>query len=131
MTKILIDKETVKLALSLAESIGQNASSYWTEADIPTIKKLAETLRQALEQSTEQEQGCDYCTNALYAGTKCKNCGRVTEQEPVAYRYTDINEPDFGFWFEEEPSDVSYLKCEPLYTFPPQRQSVDNESDNG
>lgn len=25
-------------------------------------------------------QGCEYCNHALYAGTKCKNCGRVTEQ---------------------------------------------------
>ena len=39
--------------------------------------------------------------------------------EPVAYRYMDITEPDLGFWFDEEPSDLSYLKCEPLYTHPP------------
>jgi hypothetical protein len=31
---------------------------------------------------------CDYCTNPLYVGTKCKNCGRepAPVQEPVATR---------------------------------------------
>lgn len=28
---------------------------------------------------------CDYCTNPLYVGTKCKNCGReAAQQEPLA-----------------------------------------------
>jgi len=26
--------------------------------------------------------GCDYCTSPLYAGTKCKSCGRVNEPAP-------------------------------------------------
>lgn len=26
---------------------------------------------------------CEYCNNALYAGIKCKNCGRVTEQAAI------------------------------------------------
>lgn len=26
---------------------------------------------------------CDHCNHAMYAGTKCKNCGRVTEQAAI------------------------------------------------
>ena len=33
-----------------------------------------------------EKQGCDFCNHSLYAGTKCKNCGDETEQEPVAWR---------------------------------------------
>lgn len=68
--------EKMKLALSLAESIGQNASSYWTEADIPTIKKLAVTLRQAIDQAqpmiTKNEKGLTLHVgwDDLPAGTK-------------------------------------------------------------
>lgn len=39
-------------------------------------------------------EGCDYCNNPLYAGTVCKNCGRLAEQpaqqEPVAWRNAAI-----------------------------------------
>lgn len=31
--------------------------------------------------STENtQQGCDYCNHPQYAGLKCPECGRVTEQ---------------------------------------------------
>ena len=36
---------------------------------------------------------CDYCTNPLYVGTKCKNCGREpapVQQEPVAWEQYGI-----------------------------------------
>lgn len=26
-----------------------------------------------------QEKGCEYCNHPQYAGTQCKNCGRVTQ----------------------------------------------------
>jgi hypothetical protein len=38
-------------------------------------------------------QGCDFCNHPLYAGTKCKNCGRETEtvqeRKPFAYANPD------------------------------------------
>lgn len=30
--------------------------------------------------TNEQPAGCTLCNHPLYAGMKCKNCGRVTEQ---------------------------------------------------
>ena len=29
-------------------------------------------------------QGCTHCSHPLYAGTKCKNCGRVTDNDDTA-----------------------------------------------
>jgi len=45
--------------------------------------KAITAIKQALAAPV---QGCDFCNHPLYAGTKCKNCGRETEtvQEPVA-----------------------------------------------
>lgn len=45
-------------------------------------------LRAALAQQQANPPGCDHCNHPLYAATKCRVCGRVTEQaepvEPVA-----------------------------------------------
>ena len=38
-------------------------------------------LREAIAE--QPAQGCDHCNHSLYAGTKCKNCGRVTEQAAI------------------------------------------------
>jgi hypothetical protein len=38
---------------------------------------------------------CDYCTNPLYVGTKCKNCGR--EPAPVPLTNTEFGEQ----WFKQ------------------------------
>jgi len=41
-------------------------------------------------------QGCDFCSHSLYAGTRCKHCGRETAaqpapvQEPVAWKNAAI-----------------------------------------
>ena len=42
---------------------------------------VRDALREALAE--QPAQGCDHCNHALYAGTKCKNCGRVTEQAAI------------------------------------------------
>ena len=45
-------------------------------------------LEAALAQQQANPPGCDHCNHPLYAATKCRVCGRVTEQaepvEPVA-----------------------------------------------
>lgn len=37
-----------------------------------------------------QQAGCDYCTHPLYAGTKCQNCGRESQQ---AAEVTELENP--------------------------------------
>jgi hypothetical protein len=66
---------------------------------------------------------CDYCTNPLYVGTKCKNCGRepAPVQEPVAWMHTAGHiqgrnpnwEPVIADGYTQERSWT------PLYTTPP------------
>ena len=72
--------------------------------------KTITALRAALEQPA---QGCDYCNHPQYAGIKCKNCGRMTEQpaqdQPVGY--FSVN--DYGRWEENEGT-----YGEPLYDRP-------------
>ena len=46
-------------------------------------KALAAEMRAALAQQANPP-GCDHCNHPLYAATKCRVCGRVTEQaEPT------------------------------------------------
>jgi hypothetical protein len=42
-------------------------------------------LRAALEQPEQEVKGCDHCRHPLYAAIKCRVCGLVTKQEPVAW----------------------------------------------
>ena len=42
-------------------------------------KALAAEMRAALAQQAEPP-GCDHCNHPLYAATRCRVCGRVTEQ---------------------------------------------------
>ena len=42
-------------------------------------------LKAVLEQTEQEVKGCDHCNHPLYAAIKCRVCGRVTEQEPVAW----------------------------------------------
>ena len=47
-------------------------------ADTDTANDAATALRAALAQQAKP-QGCDHCNHPLYAATKCRVCGRVTE----------------------------------------------------
>ena len=88
-------------------------------------------------------QGCEFCSHPLYAGTKCKNCGREQsaqqepkigcvnhdcdkckaqqQQEPVAYRcWNNPKNADGTFdslriWVSLKPEGYGN---EPLYTSP-------------
>lgn len=98
----------------------------------------------ALLKADQPAQGCDHCNHALYAGTKCKNCGRVTEQaaikrdltpeqlaqqEPVAwmydqakYRENDLRGRQWAFncFSQNKPwVDDMVRNLTPLYTSPP------------
>ena len=45
------------------------------------MSEACESLREALAE--QPAKGCDHCNHPLYVGTKCKNCGRVTEQAAI------------------------------------------------
>lgn len=38
--------------------------------------------RTPLAEAAQEPQGCDHCNHWLYAGIKCRMCGRVTEAAP-------------------------------------------------
>ena len=77
MTTITLPRATVEQALHVAENAGYPLA-------------LIKALRAALAQQQAEPPGCDHCNHPLYAATKCRVCGRVTEQaepvEPVAHR---------------------------------------------
>lgn len=41
----------------------------------------------------------------------------MEQQEPVAFRISDPNDPEIGFWFGEDPAS-DWLVSEPLYAYP-------------
>lgn len=174
MTKILIDKETLSLALE-ALNTPRPEDSYpplW-RAYKATIDSAITALRQALEQSTEQEPDFKKAylvwqektewvqeTAQLHelgmhrADVLRQRIEQSTEQEPVAaiqllnrlernwHRMGELWERCQGKgWPTAESDEFTELRDDKapanrkalldLYTSPPQRQSVDNESDNG
>ena len=72
MTTITLPRAVVEQALGALESV------YGDSCD------ALHALRAALAQQQAKPQGCDHCRHPLYAATRCRVCGRVTEQaEPV------------------------------------------------
>ena len=66
MTTITIDRATVEQALHVAENAGYPLA-------------LIKALKAALAQEQPNPPGCDHCNHPLYAATRCRVCGRVTE----------------------------------------------------
>ena len=66
MTTITIDRATVEQALHVAENAGYPLA-------------LIKALRAALAQQQANPPGCEHCNHPLYAATRCRVCGRVTE----------------------------------------------------
>ena len=115
MTTITIDRATVEQALGALESV------YGDSCD------ALHALRAALAQQQANPPGCDHCNHPLYAATKCRVCGRVTEQaepvEPVAWYYERDTDKGLSFAPDRDP-----YKCwQPLHTAPPQRKPLTEE----
>lgn len=72
MTTIQIDRAAFEAHMDAT------APAYWRTTE---HGRDAWRIWQAALQSQQAaaEPGCDYCNNPLFAGTKCKNCGRVKE----------------------------------------------------
>jgi hypothetical protein len=55
------------------------------KANRPERWQAIDALRAALAQQEQEVKGCDHCNHPLYAAIKCRVCGRVTKEEPVAW----------------------------------------------
>ena len=92
MTTITIDRALLEQTLQALNSIdvgyrSPNGNPLEVSFDEEKCEAAITALRAALAQQAKP-QGCDHCNHPLYAATKCRVCGRVTEQaepvEPVA-----------------------------------------------
>lgn len=73
-------------------------------------------------------QGCEFCSHPLYAGTKCKNCGRerpAQQQEAVAWVVEDQNGERLE-WADDAHIGWGWKKL-PLYTSPPASKPLTDE----
>lgn len=59
--------EALKLALDWYDSGNENPDDF------------ANMIKQVIALAQQPAQGCDYCNHPQYAGTKCKNCGRLAQ----------------------------------------------------
>lgn len=57
---------------------------------------------------------------ALKEALAAHEAEQAEEVQPVAYRISDPDEPEIGYWFGEEDITEHGYKCEPLYTRPAQ-----------
>jgi hypothetical protein len=117
------EQKALELALDFVEDVYLGEWRGPTERQeevITAIKKALVVDNQQLTTEAQQsnEQGCKHCNHPLYCGTKCKNCGKQSNEqvEPVAW-VQDVEfeqSPEFAFsWVETRLHNV------PLYTHPP------------
>ena len=124
--------EALKLALDWYDSGNENPDDF------------ANMIKQVIALAQQPAQGCDYCNNPQYAGTKCKNCGReqpAQQQEPVAWmkdcadfweHYTYISEASQENYKAEAQMWVEKLRTSPQPSKPlPFNKEDLAELDNG
>ena len=134
--------EALKLALEALEYIDRqdNDRDFLRPEECCDLDDAITAIREALA-----EQGCEFCSHPLYAGTKCKNCGReqpaqqdmpkigcvnhdcdqckAQQQEPYG-QVTVVRRPGCvdQHWFYRWP-EPPYLdnaaECHTVYTSPP------------
>ena len=76
MTTITIDRATVEQALEALEAFMEDSPRPY---DAMRGQAAIIALRAALAQEQPNPPGCDHCNHPLYAATRCRVCGRVTE----------------------------------------------------
>ena len=128
MTTITLPRAVVEQALQALENAEDHlAKPYSTDAS-----KAITALKAALAQEQPNPPGCDHCNHPLYAATKCRVCGRVTEQaepvEPVAKVELMTTGGNAGLATRiVEIDDHLRERLRPgqlLYTAPPQRKPL-------
>ena len=73
MTTITLSRAVVEQAL---EALDREIDTRRCKAS--TLRAMI-ALRAALAQQHPNLPGCDHCNHPLYAATRCRVCGRVTE----------------------------------------------------
>ena len=89
MTTITLPRAIVKQALEALESgdwyinqleqIVYSADDAGTHEERAKVQAAITALRAALAQQQANPPGCEHCNHPLYAATRCRVCGRVTE----------------------------------------------------
>ena len=77
MTTITIDRAVVEHALEALEAMQSYAAA--ERKGLRICDEAIPALRAALAQEQPNPLGCDHCNHPLYAATRCRVCGRVTE----------------------------------------------------
>ena len=126
MTTITLPRATVEQALEALEYAQQ-------DRECPSTTRQAITaLRAALAQEQPNPPGCDHCNHPLYAATKCRVCGRVTEQaepvEPVAWMCPEDPERETAFNWKAGHCENCGKQRIPLYTAPTPRKPLTEEA---
>jgi hypothetical protein len=76
--------EALKDCVKALDALHAPGDSIYTRAsDLADRAEIA--LRAVLAQPEQEVKGCDHCNHPLFAAIKCRVCGLVTEQEPVAW----------------------------------------------
>ena len=93
MTTITLPRAVVEQALHVAENSGyplalikalraalaQQAEPTWVCPDSAEHRYAKPGHCEDCGKTLVQEQGCEHCNHPLYAATRCRVCGRVTE----------------------------------------------------
>ena len=81
------------------------------------ITAIKEVLAQQNPQGVSNEQGCEHCSHSLYCGTKCKNCGKQSNEQVEPMAWIEYHKGGDNLNWEEV--NHPYAKATPLYTHPP------------
>lgn len=133
--KCIVHRSVIKEAL--AQPDYEKAYIAWqekTEWVQETVKPhelgmhRADVLKQRIEALAQQsnEQGCEHCNHSLYCGTKCKNCGKQSnEQVEPAFWYSAQEDEFMTHKIRKEHERLNSYTHKvgkfdlPLYTHPP------------
>jgi hypothetical protein len=143
-------EDTLKMALEALENLinydyNGNPDNEIDVAGVEAITAIKETLavdKESLTTEAQQsnEQGCEHCNHSLYCGTKCKNCGKQSNEqvepvvrsdlppqpkEPEQEHVAQLNkDPDTGKLYVQWTLPWALLADgTKFYTTPPQPQS--------
>ena len=79
-------RQALEQPVQIDPSAGTQVSKVWWDGDKLMAQPIP--LESIYKEPEQPAQGCDHCNHPLYAGTKCKNCGRVTEQPAIKQSLT-------------------------------------------
>ena len=79
LLEVNYDQAYAKEVAALRAALAQQAEPTWVCPDSPEHRYAKPGHCEDCGKTLVQEQGCDHCNHPLYAATRCRVCGRVTE----------------------------------------------------